>query len=478
MKKYILILICLTIVISAGCYKDKGNYDLIEINKINATADVKDTIKLLQFDTARIKMTINQTLAIPEERLTYRWSAYLFSPPLTGVIDQTLSNEKNLNVAVGLRPDKYTLLYTVTDTQTGVSFFKKFYMEVSSVLSEGWLCINEKQNGSRDIDLVNPSGTVIRDIYRTANGGESLPAGAHTVKVLTTFFGSSQNIIILAENDAVRVNYASFMRMERARDWFIQAPAKIRPENYYYNKVGSNAYFVTDGGFYAAQVDTRFGAVIDGDYTISKYTFPSSNGTYTFDSKNQRFLNYSGNKMLAFSTPANAPFDMNQIGKELIFSGPAPSDRYNCLFKNNGENKFYIYQINTGAAAATAIYDVSNATGLKDATNFASSSLYLHMYYTVGNQLYLLDIANNISKVIFSFPANEVVTTMMLKQSLSQFLSYPDGNRALAVGTYNQTEGKVYTFSIDNVGGFVGETFTKSYSGFGKPIQLEYKARR
>lgn len=478
MKKYILILICLTVVLSAGCYKDKGNYDLIEINKINVTADVKDTIKLLQFDTAHIKMTINQTLAIPEERLTYRWSAYLYSPPLTGVIDETLSNDKNLNVVIGLRPDKYTLLYTVTDSQTGVSFFKKFYMEVSSVLSEGWLCINEKNDGSRDIDLINPNGMLLRDIYRTANSGERLPAGAHTVKVLTTFFASSQNIIILGENDAVRVNYASFMRMERAKDWFIQAPATMRPENYNYNKVGSNAYFVTDGDFYSAQVDTRFGAAIEGDYKISKYTFPSSNGTYAYDSQNQRFLNFSANKMVPFSTPVNAPFDMNQIGKELIYSGMAPSDRYNCLFKNIGEDKFYVYQINTGASAATAIYDVNNATRIKDAKYFASSSLYLHLYYTVGNLLYLLDIAGNSSRLVYSFPQGEEITAMTLKQSASSFLGYPDANRTMAVGTYNQTQGKVYTFAIDNVGNFVADTFTKSYEGFGKPIQLEYKARR
>lgn len=474
-------LICLTVLVSAGCYKDKGNYDLWEINKISmANAEGKDTVITLQFDTVEIKTVITQTKSIPEDRLTYRWSAFLYTPPLSGVIDQVLSTEKDLKVAVGLRPDKYTLLYTVTDTQTGVSYFKKFYMEVNTVLSEGWLLIDEKQDGNRDVDLLNTNGTVVRDIYSGANGGEYLPQGAHSVKVLATFFASAQNIVILAENDAVRVNYSTFLRMEKAKDWFIQAPAKLKPENYYYNLFGANTFFITDGNFYGVQVDTRFGAPAEGTFKVAKYAYPSvsTNESYLYDTKSQRFLNYSNGKIREFSTPVGAPFNMNKIDKELIYAATAPGSTYNWLFKNNDEDKFYVYRVAMSANAASAIYDINKATDIKDASSFTFSGLYLHMYYAVGNKIYLLDIEKGTSQVIYTFPQGEEVTTMMLKQSQSSFVSYSDNNRTLAIGTYNQTEGKVYTFSINNLGTFTDDTFVKKYSGLGKPISMEYKFRK
>ncbi len=460
-----------------GCYKDKGNYDLHEINKISMKSDAKDTINVLQFDTAKMSPLIIQTQPIPESRLIYKWSAYLYTAPLGGSSAQTLSTQKNLNVAIGLKPDKYTLLYTVTDTETGVSYFKKFFMEVSSKLSEGWLVINEKADKSRDIDLLNANGTIVRDIYRTANA-EHLPEGAFSIKVLATFFNSSQNIIILSEKDAVRVNYASFLKIQNAKDWFVSKPEPIRPENYLYNTFGSATFMVTNGSFYGGQVDLRFGAPLGGDHKISRFVYsPGSNDTgILYDTKNQKFLNYSNNAVFTFSVPSNAAFNMNQIGKVLVAAGKAPAENYNYLMKDNDGDAYYIYRLNPGGAAA--LHNVSAAPSLKNAKLFAFSGMYMHLYYAVDNHIYLLDIEKNSAKIIYTFLAGEEITAMCLKQSHSTWVGYPDNNRTLAVGTYNNNTGKVYTFSIDGLGGFTDQTFTKEYKDLNKPVFLEFKNRK
>lgn len=477
MKRYILSLILLAGIAITGCYKDKGNYDLQEINKISMKSDARDTINVLQFDTAKMNPVVSQTMPIPETRLIYKWSAYLYSAPIGGSTAQTLSTQKNLNVPIGLKPDKYTLLYTVTDTETGVSYFKKFFMEVSSKLSEGWLMINEKADKSRDIDLLNANGTVVRDIYRTANS-ENLPDGAYSIKILATFFNSAQNIIILSEKDAVRVNYASFLKLQNAKDWFVSKPEQLHPENYAYNTFGSATFMVTNGSFYGGQVDLRFGAPLGGDHKISKFIYaPGSNDAgILYDTKNQRFLNYSNNAVFTFSIPANAAFNMNQIGKELIAAGKAPGDNFNYLMKDNGADAFYIYRVNNGGAAG--LYNVSAAAELKNAKLFAFSGMYMHVYYAVGNNIYLLDIEKNSAKIIYTFPAGEEVTAMCLKQSHSTWVGYADNNRTLAVGTFNNNAGKVYTFSIDGLGGFTDHTFTKEYKGLEKPVFLEFKNRK
>src|SRR5690606_640476 len=104
--------------------------------------------------------------------------------------------------------------------------------------------------------------------------------------------------------------------------------------------------------------------------------------------------------------------------------------------------------------------------------------LYFHAYYAVGNKLYLLDIANNKASVVYEFPSGEAITAMSLKQSTSQFVGFPDNNRTLAVGTYNGTKGRVYTFSIDNLGTFVGGAHTMMFDSLEKPITLQYKNRK
>jgi hypothetical protein len=92
--------------------------------------------------------------------------------------------------------------------------------------------------------------------------------------------------------------------------------------------------------------------------------------------------------------------------------------------------------------------------------------------------LYLLDPVNNISKVVFSFSDSEEITALALKQSRSQFVGFPDNNRTIAVGTYDGTKGKVYTFSVNNIGEIEGDAYTSMYDDLNKPVTLEYKNRK
>lgn len=195
-----------------------------------------------------------------------------------------------------------------------------------------------------------------------------------------------------------------------------------------------------------------------------------------YDEIAKQFVNYSNKQFVQFSNQENAPFDMRNVGLDVMFGGIAPLNQYSFLMKDNQQVP-YVLRIHS-AGLAVSKDKVDKAEKLLQATHAAFSGLYFHIYYSVGNELYLLDVTNNSSKLVYQFPSSEIITAMKIKQTRSSFVGFPDNNRTIAVGTYDGQEGRVYVFSIDNVGEFVDQTYTTVYEGLNKPISLEYKNRK
>lgn len=481
MKNYIFICISAVCLYCTGCYKDKGNYDLHPINEVKLSSEGGDTIKIYQFDTLRIAAKIEQTLAGTTDNLSYKWK--VFEYPGGSVVNEVLGENKDLAAAIKVNPGKYTLLYTVRDNNTGVDFFKEYYMEVNSIYNEGWI-VMEDHGDLQDLSMITPSGNVLHNIYAIANNGAHLPEKSFSIKVLNTYL-SDQDIYIIGKNGGVMVDYVSFKMQSNYANWFFAPPDVIKPMSVFYNKLGVAGFLVNNNELYALPFSSggarKFGAPYKGDYVISPISFPMMNNDFAilYDTKNQRFLKHEKNKLIPLISPEGSAFDLNNINKQLVYGGVSNNDYYNCLFKDNGADKFYVYRINTSAAVIAAEkYDVDDAPGLKDAKFYASSGVYLQLYYTVNNKVYLLDIPAQKARLLYTFPESTAITAMKLKQAQSILISYPDNNKLMTIATYEHNEGKVYTFPISNTGDFVNNTYSKVYTGFKKVIDLEYKNRK
>ncbi|MGN6416489.1 MAG: PKD-like family lipoprotein [Pseudobacter sp.] len=480
MKQSILI-ICLITAVVAGCYKDKGNYDLSPINQLTLSGSQPDTIRIFQLDTLVIAGKVEQTIPVAESKLTYRWHLFLW--PNGGDVFE-LGNNRDLKAAIKSNPGNYMLLFTVTDTETGVSAFKEFIVQVNSILSEGWLVLEDRPSGRPDVAVIATAGGIYHDLYTGANG-EALPADAYSIRVLNTY-KNTQNVFILAEHGGVEVDYAGFKKFGEASSWFLAPPAVIRPEAYFYTKLGVAAFLVNDGYThiysFANDGTARLGAPQKGNWRISKYGMPllSSDDAYLYDDLNQRFLVHKTGVINSFSNPAGSAWDMNNVGKQLVYAGPSTGNYYNCLMRNNDEDRFFVYRVNGGAAVPAAeALEVLNAPGIATGRFFQSSGLYNHIYYVAGSNVYLLDVPARTARLVYAFPSGTDITTMKLKQAQNNLLIiYPDDNKTLAVATYEGGEGKIYTFPISNTGDFVSNTYNNVYTGFGRIRNLEFKNRK
>ncbi|MGX5817656.1 PKD-like family lipoprotein [Chitinophaga lutea] len=481
MNKYFFAGIVALLLGCAGCYKDKGNYDLHDINKVIFTSTTPDSIKLKMFERLVIKVEVTQTMGVDLSNLSFQWSMYDFPNSTRGNV--LLSKTKDLDTVVNVFPGVYKVLLTATDNNTGVAYFKEFSLDYTGLLSEGWLLLEEK-GSLRDLHMINPLGEIIRSVYASANNGEALPQGTHQVRVLNTI--DEQHVAVLAEHDIEYLSFITFQRQYGTNSLFFEMPGTLRPKSIFYTKLGVNGFLINDKKLQFLSLfesgPRKFGVPIEGDYEISPYGFPLTSDDFTllYDDQHQRFLRHSGRKVTALISPAGSAFDLANVGKKLVYGGRSLNDFHNCLLKDNEANKFYVYRINTTATLIAAEkYDVLDAPGIERAVAFASSGIYVALYYAVDNKIYMLDILSGKARVVYTFPAGQQVTTIELKQSQFSLLwIVPGDNRELWASTHDGTQGRVYQFPVATTGDFTGGTYSKVYEGFGKIIDLEFKNKR
>lgn len=475
-KNIAMIALSWIILILHSCYKDKGNYDISEINKVSILKVGSDTISINQFDSLRVNTQIEQTLHQGTENLSYKWTVFYNKAPAFGLVDQQLAETKDLDVQFGLEPADYNVLYTVTDKNTGVSVFKTYFLQVSSILSEGWLMVGENAQGQSDMHLLHPDGHVVSNILSSANPGLTIPK-LHTSRVLTTMFNGAQHIYVLGSDNGFSVNYNTFVKLNEAANWFVETPAVNRPMEVRYDYTGINQFYVDNGVFYSNQESFRYGTPVAGNYYISRYFFQATSGEQAiiYDELNKRFYNSFNKRYNNFAPSANNAFDMNNVGMDVLFGGHGPDNRYHYLMKDAQQIPYVLV---VDAASSVAKYRVDQGAKVLQSTQAVFSGLYMHMYYTVGNELYMLDIPNNASRLLYTFPADQQATALTIKSSGSMWVGFGDNNRTLVVGTYDGTKGSAYVFAIDNLGGITDNTYSYIYENIDKPIAFEWKNRR
>lgn len=492
--KSIFIGLCVA-VFFASCYKDKGNYDYIEINTITLS-NAGLTYTVFQFDTLRISPSITQTLPVDEAELHYEWSMRKIdendvsqSFPVTIISDQ-----RDLNEPISLAPAEYKLIYKVTDPTTEVSSYLFYNVTVQTSFSVGWLVLQQyPQENKADVSmLVSSSGTTrfYHNLYESVNG---VPLDPTTSRMDKSTVLEPEEYYFLSDNDGVEVDLNSFARIKSFEDWFFTAPTVIKPSLYRVMAPptsSSQAGFMINNGKVHVKVyggfpgDVKFGSEVlfqnHINYEMEPYFMI---GTYSsslyygalFDRVSRNFVALKpagslGANLDVFPTPpSDAAFDPNNVGMDLVYAGNTGTNYlYSAILKDsNGDH--YVYQLNLLNAQVASLKKKMN-TGLSNATILAAenSRRLEYIYFAVNNKVYMYQIGANVTTEIFSFPASEQVTKLKIDTDYSA--------TTLMAGTYDNSGGKLYSFTLADNGTFSGNTYTNVYSDLGKVVDIMYKA--
>lgn len=409
-------LIVLFTLFLVACYEDEGNYDYNEINEIqiNGIADNKwyETIALV--DTLMIDPeVIVSTAGFDTTHLSYSWKvipAELSVEEEADTLDYIVSREKKLRLPIEFSVGDYHCFYIVHDNHTQMSWYKKFYMRVKSITSEGWMVLCEEQgNGRLDVifNVTAEDDLIAYDVWASRDFKTGKP-----YKLLYNYNTSDAALILNCEKGSYCLDREDLHAGEENDiKWkFGVTPNRfdVRGSGMSQFGVASNYWIVVDekGDAYAQRL-REVGSMFE--YPINKlggeipfkaapFIGVSYNKTNSYrssivmyDETNKQFveildgatypsvMKFSGKKLFDAKTD-----------KELIHMESTKFGMIYAILKDPKDNKFYFcaFEVNGDKPYIQKYYSVINGKGLNNATHFAFHNLTADLYYAVDNKIY------------------------------------------------------------------------------------------
>ncbi|MGN6417341.1 MAG: PKD-like family lipoprotein [Pseudobacter sp.] len=375
MKQFInpwLILLLMTGVQS--CYKDKGNYDLVDYNKIRTITTPTATPVILG-DTLRVNPVI--TWKYPDRdtlAFEYEWRQ----------VDSVVSRERNLRYAPDL--SGYVMIYLyVKEKATGIVTRFAMQVQVVSPYKAGWLFLTNdggksglsfvRRDAKKDANNVTYyEYKYIPDLYD--NLYPNNPLGDNPQKLITRVFTdySKDEVLVLQGNTPVFLNGDDFSKVLSLRNSF---PGSVFPNGSHpVNFIdGGPVNFMhgSDGNIYWKRNSRMMGGVHDGLFIdlpiyfegggahiseLVEAAYDKSEIVYLYDDLNRRFIglyttsgdnSYVGGKMYlkdaTGSTPPAGWVDLtNQAGYTLKYCGDYSNGLYYMNIIKNDVTGQYMMQ--------------------------------------------------------------------------------------------------------------------------------------
>lgn len=465
-------LLILVLMICSACQKDEQNFTYEKLNEVSITTTATSFV-LTQLDSLKINPQITETIP-SEEGLSYEWIVYL-----QGADDKAslLSVDKNLKSKINLAPGNYSIRYKVTSKKTGVSSFQLYSLIVNGAFYQGWMVSNNK-DGQAKLSFIRTDDVLF------LSPAENINNKTYPGKVIASYSAIDRNIaltLLFTDQGIYRFNANDFIENGTASSIFSERKAVVSTAAYGLNKGAYDQYIVMDGGlyggigpaFYPAQVLTPFSERFTGDYSL----FPaiissSSNSTYFYDNKNKRFMQseFFGRSIwpAAATSESQHSFNMADVGMTMIACDYGVQsvffdDELYFVMQNNAGAR-YLYSLEGDLPGINQF--INNSPDINIANAFATSSVTKQLYYSAGNKIYLYDITANLSRLIYSFPADVLIKDIKMLRSTS---------KRIVVAVNKGAVGEVFYFDLSNVGDFVGNTYVKKFEGFGEIVQLSYR---
>jgi len=419
MKKSYSILLLSAVVLSVGCFRDKGNYDYREVNE----AVIGD----VGFDTVYdVRTSIDRLVIEPQIRFTLDGSAsgdYTYSWVAVGqnfLRGQrfVLGSSRNLDYRVRLSQDSYILYLKITDNSTGLEFSRGVPLNVRSLYSVGLLLAGEDENGQGQMDMISMSHDtiVVRSALRLEDGLQ-LP-GIDMVWVDNNEYASEERLYVGTSAGTYKFDrdnfnagpYAhlrySFAFPEQASECVMNDNQKISDKRQII-LVDNDAYVVGDGGMLGSPINTydnmSYFELAEGIFCNHRQ---KDVRTFAFYNRERGEFCYvsglSAYRLLPLGDAEGDEYSWSTVddfaqGLEFVaginsfFSGGQSA----AVMRDEASDEYYIYALTanrSGSVSKDGRYMVTDAAiDFGQAEMFAMTTNHGYLIYAVGKRLYGLD---------------------------------------------------------------------------------------
>lgn len=464
----------------SACYKDLGNYDYTEPNKVSISGiNEKYTVMQGSYFEVIPELTFTEANASDSARYTYEWIA-MKKGALVADKRKDLGTGKSLRTNIAIPSGSYNVYYRVKDTVTGLQFQKVFDIDVVSSIYEGWLAMTEV-NGKARLDMVskvNNEFIVIKDVLNYVGSsltlkGKPVAVNSFRMNPLADGYG-----IFLSTNETTdRVEPETF-QYKNTYNIKYEMIANV-PDDFAATEVadagGYRSYMIsgTNAYFYYYVLSIRFGLPINiikdepATFEIAPYMAINS-GAVFYDNTNKRFVRHIGTESTCSVMPEGTLFDFN-TGMDLVYMTYSSFSNGNvfAILHSEATGKYMLARFTFGSAIQQVYYEEMTATEMAMAKNFAVSPGFGYIFYTVGGKLYSYDMSLKASKLMLDKGANEFTA-----------LKFRGNTLVAASFDAQKSEGENGILEEYTVMPVQGDLqLLNRFSGLGKIISFSYRTR-
>ncbi|SKB39675.1 PKD-like family protein [Sphingobacterium nematocida] len=454
-----------------GCSSFEQDFSRSPIGEISILMD-KSEYDAVQLEKLHIPVTITGTSG-KAGRYAYRWKA------LTNDAVYILSDKKDLDTIIDLPPQQYNIQYTVTDLDNGLEFNKQLFLNVNGAFYEGWL-VSHNQGGKGKLAFIRDDDMVFPDPVGQANNltfPENLKATFYTQIPYRAKYAS---IASFTGTEIFRFDPNTFKLTGKSEEVFMSPngydgiawDSGLRGIDQYF--INKGEIHVGMGDFYPEDILKPYTPGLGGDYDLFPAVISSTSySTFFYDNKYKRFLVAPAfeRALTVASNGSNSTvsiLNMSNVGKTMIAVEKGRttynSGVFYCVMEDS-EGRYVAGINNVDPSLFQKVLD-SACPDFSKAKLFTASGLFQHMYYAVGNKIYLYNIVANAAELLYSFPSSHTITDIEIKRKTS---------RTLAVATWDGTAGNMNLFDINDLGQFVDEAPKKVFGNLGHIVHISNK---
>lgn len=486
-----------------ACLDDEGNYSYSDLLPIEIdSSGIADSYRVTQLNYLVVDPGVKQ--GADDANLAYEWKIFQSSNmpnTETGkVVNDVVGQERKLNYKVTTPPGEYTLSFTVTDKQNGVSevLSRKIYIE--SFAPVGLMVMHGDADSSDVSVLVNnrivegvDKDEVKQNIFYTTNGRRA--AGAPG---MVGYVNNTHNVYVYTKGagGGFRTRGSDLSVLDVYANMFTEPLESSKIDFQAYNSWSYNDLLINGGKLYFASqaetVFTKFGVPIFGmEYYAEPFIGTQERGYYFgifYDRLQRRFLYIDGQKLLKTFKVAGAAaaFDMNNVGKDMVYAEHGFEKKWYCVMRdpdNTSDHTVYVCDFSKFDDGNRGVgkYSASGCTDMKDAKAFAVGNRSDLLYYATATEVKQCNFKDGgTSTPRYTLPDELVQAGYEINMMyLFKVTGSANEGKLLYVGIYKETtgEGMLLECPIVETSGEILTQQIKTYSGFKKITHMSYKSK-
>lgn len=484
-----------------SCRKDQSSLDTNPIPGVVIDTTGNGSIGVFQFERLVVKPVLKTDLN--ESNLSYTWKINLLPNDTTY---QVIGNTRDLDYEVRFKPNQsgkyHQLYYTVTDNNTGLQYIMTWPVTVKNNIGEGLVIAETNDQAHTDISHImapqvtsNYNGESVKHhVYSSINGGKI--NGIVKQLRFASIFGVDALLAITNES-ILRVNTLDYTFGGMNNDLFYPQQTTYQPQAL--GAVYQGDVYVGNGKLTATYLgaNRKFGLPFDATFTVPDHVALNGNSANTgvgyqppvvinfYDETNGHFvyqaaIQFGDTKMHAYPSVTGKAFNPAALPNKTNLAAGISSDRgFLHLLKDRTSGNISLYVFDGGVSQSStpdppqpvALFDLSNAPEINNATRFVLLDDQKVMYYATPTKIYavLYGTSTPVYEERYTVPAGETITTLQVYRQTGYPLltSYiATNNKQLILSTYG-TEGKVYLLPMINPGlGNIDQPNIRSFGGF------------